>query len=61
MRRLVVSVSQSAPSPPWGDWNRLANNESRRAFTELRRKVNTAIAPLEIDHIDFEIKPTPFR
>ena len=57
MRRLVVSVSQSAASPPWGQWNRLANDESRRAFTELRRKVNTTIAPLEIDHIDFELEP----
>jgi len=61
MRRLVVSVSQSAASPPWGQWDRLANDESRRAFTELRRKVNATISPLEIDHIDFELEPTPVR
>lgn len=54
MRRLVVSVSQSAASPPWGQWGRLANDESRRSFTELRRKVNATIAPLVIDHIDFQ-------
>jgi hypothetical protein len=58
MRRLVVAVSRSAASPPWGQWDKLANDASRRAFTDLRRKVNATIAPLAIDHIDFEIDPT---
>lgn len=56
MRRLLVTVLQGAPSPPWGRWDRLANDQSRREFTELRKRVNLTIAPLEIDHIDFELE-----
>jgi len=52
-RRLVVLRSASAPPPPWGDWNRLADDDSRRKFTKLRQSINAAIAPVEIDHIDF--------
>lgn len=59
LRRLVVAVALSAPPPPWGDWDRLAEDESRRAFTELRRAVNSTVAPLEIDHIEFEVGSVP--
>lgn len=55
-RRLVVVRVPSAPSPRWGDWNKLAVGHSRRRFTEFRRAVNEAIAPFEIDHIDFEVE-----
>ncbi len=53
MRRLVVAVSGTSPRPPWGNWDRLAEDESRRAFTQFRRAINSVVAPLEIDHIDF--------
>ena len=53
-RRLVVLLSPSAPQPPWGDWNRLATDESRRAFTHFRRAINAITSPVEFDHIDFE-------
>lgn len=61
MRRLLVTVLQGAPSPPWGRWDRLANDQSRRQFTELRKRVNLLIAPLEIDHIDFEFEAVAGR
>ena len=53
-RRLVVALSPSAPPPPWGDWKKLPQDESRRSFTKLRQAINAAIAPVEIDHVEFE-------
>jgi hypothetical protein len=58
MRRLLVTVLKGAPPPPWGHWDSLPNDQSRREFTDLRKRVNRAIAPLEIDHIDFEFDRT---
>jgi len=52
-RRLVVSVKANTKAP-WGEWTSLRNDESRRVFREFRKKVNDAIKPLEVDHIDFE-------
>jgi hypothetical protein len=52
-RRLVVQADASA-LPPWGTWTELAHDEEkRRSFTRLRESINTAIAPHEVDHIDF--------
>jgi hypothetical protein len=57
-RRLVVSAEETAVSP-WGDWTRLSSDESkRRTFTRFRRAVNAALAPHEVDHIDFIAKST---
>ena len=53
-RRLKVGFLPNTKSP-WGDWNILRNDSSRLAFTEFRKRVNEAIHPLEIDHIDFEV------
>lgn len=54
-RRLVVQA-ESAAVPPWGDWTSLSPDEQkRRAFTRFRSAVNTAIAPHEVDHIDFVV------
>ena len=53
-RRLLVHVRADC-TPPWGTWTHLAGGETRRTFTLLRRAVNEAIAPLEVDHIDFEV------
>jgi hypothetical protein len=56
MRRLLVSVAGTAPLPPWGDdWNCLASDHRRRAFTVFRQNVNEIIAPMQVDHIDFEM------
>ena len=55
-RRLVILLSPSSPPPPWGDWKRLPDDDSRRAFTKLRKAINAAIAPVEIDHVEFEIE-----
>ncbi|HEX4078635.1 MAG TPA: hypothetical protein VHX61_07160 [Rhizomicrobium sp.] len=52
-RRLVVAASSSF-APPWGSWTGLSREEKkRRSFATLLAAVNRAIAPLEIDHIDF--------
>jgi len=52
-RRLVVRAEAGARAP-WGDWNELSKVEQdRRAFTRLREAVNAAIAPHEVDHVDF--------
>jgi hypothetical protein len=58
-RRLVVAVSGNC-SPPWGTWESLSNEEPRRrAFTAFRKSVNEALAPHEVDHIDFIMEATP--
>ena len=51
-RRLLVEAHFSSPAP-WGTWNTLSSDERRREFTQLRFAVNEAVAPLEVDHIDF--------
>jgi hypothetical protein len=52
-RRLVV-VADGDASPPWGSWSELSVNEvERMEFTRFRSAVNAAIAPHEVDHIDF--------
>lgn len=52
-RRLLVQAEYFA-SPPWGGWAYLSSVETeRRTFTRFRAAVNKAIAPHEIDHIDF--------
>ena len=57
-RRLVVRANANH-QPPWGSWNSLAWG-NRRAFTQFRRTVNYLIAPLEVDHIDFDVSiPKP--
>jgi len=38
----------------WGTWSHLSSIESeRRACTRFRAAINRAIAPHEIDHVDF--------
>jgi hypothetical protein len=57
-RRLVVKANP-VYQPPWGRWDSLSWG-NRRTFTQLRRTVNYLIAPLEVDHIDFDVsKPKP--
>lgn len=57
-RRLVVAVLTDA-KPPWGGWHeRSYTEEERRTFTAFRRAVNEAIAPHEVDHIEF-VKQSP--
>lgn len=52
-RRLLVEADATA-RPPWGSWAHLSAMESeRRAFTRFRAVINRAIAPHEVDHIDF--------
>jgi len=52
-RRLLVQTDGTAV-PPWGGWNYLSpDEEKRRTFTRLRSAVNGAIAPHEVDHIEF--------
>lgn len=58
-RRLVVRAIAST-IPPWGSWEDLAPDEGRRrSFTRLRAAVNAAIAPHEVDHIDFQVEEAP--
>lgn len=52
-RRLLV-FAEAAFAPPWGGWSYLSKQESeRRTFTHFRAAINKAIAPHEVDHIDF--------
>jgi hypothetical protein len=52
-RRLLV-LADAASTPPWGGWSYLSKKESeRRTFTLFRAAINKAIAPHEVDHIDF--------
>ena len=52
-RRLIVRTNESA-LPPWGTWVKLAHEEEkRRTFTHLRKAINGALSPHEVDHIDF--------
>lgn len=53
-KRLLVVSAQFRTEPPWGSWIDLSPVESkRRLFTRFRSAVNKAIAPHEVDHIDF--------
>lgn len=53
-RRLLVAVITNHPRPPWGTWESLSYDPSRRrCFTELRREVNQVVAPHHVDHIAF--------
>jgi len=55
-RRLLVQY-ESGTLPPWGGWECLSKDESkRRSFTQLRAAVNEAIAPHGVDHIGFVVK-----
>ena len=58
-RRLLVRADATA-LPPWGSWSHLSRNVAeRRTFTRFRAEINRAIAPHEVDHIDFAIEPDP--
>jgi len=52
-RRLLVFANATG-TPPWGGWTHLSTREvERRTFTHFRSAINKAIAPHEVDHIDF--------
>ncbi|MGD2272727.1 MAG: hypothetical protein PVI06_20185 [Desulfobacterales bacterium] len=51
-RKLLVKADFQI-NPPWGKWDSLALGEKRRAFTRFRQRVNDAIAPHMVDHIEF--------
>jgi len=52
-RKLIV-LAETDAKPPWGKWIELSDQESaRRTFTKFRAAINNAIAPHEVDHIDF--------
>lgn len=52
-RRLLVQADGTA-IPPWGGWSHRSSEEAeRRTFTHFRNAVNQAIAPHEVDHIEF--------
>lgn len=52
-RRLLVQADCVA-TPPWGGWSSLSAQESeRRTFTRFRAAINEAIAPHEVDHVEF--------
>ena len=56
-RRLLVTVTQEH-QPPWGSWHALSYGPERKTFTEFRHRINQAIAPVYVDHIDFCLRVT---
>jgi len=53
-RTLHLVFGEGAATPPWGAWSSLpVNEETRRKFTRFRAAINAAIAPHEVDHVDF--------
>lgn len=55
-RRLLIVADRNV-NPPWGSWQSLSKIESeRRTFTDFRKRINAAIQPHEVDHIDFVTK-----
>jgi hypothetical protein len=58
-RRLLVQADGTA-RPAWGGWAHLSLLETeRRAFTRFRGAINSAIAPHEVDHVDFTTDAEP--
>lgn len=58
-RRLLV-LAEGSSRPPWGGWSHLSLVEAdRRTFTRFRAAVNDAIAPHEVDHVDFTTDAEP--
>jgi hypothetical protein len=56
-RRLLARADATA-TPPWGGWTVRSQDEGkRRTFTRFRAAVNKAIAPHEVDHIEFTFEP----
>jgi hypothetical protein len=52
--RGLLVLADATINPPWGGWRHLSTQESkRRTFTRFRAAINKAIAPHEVDHIDF--------
>jgi hypothetical protein len=54
-RRLLVIVTKNF-QPSWGSWDSLSCGSEKENFTAFRRRVNDAISPAYVDHIDFEIR-----
>jgi hypothetical protein len=54
-RRLVIWVS-GEDTPPWGSWLTLSSGPERETFTALRKRINDAISPVHVDHIEFEVR-----
>lgn len=53
-RRRLLVWADSKTRPPWGEWSKRSEEEvQHRTFTRFRTAVNDAIAPHEVDHVDF--------
>lgn len=52
--RCLLIHADPTIQPPWGSWFQLSELESeRRTFTAFRSAINKAIAPHEVDHVEF--------
>jgi hypothetical protein len=54
-RRLLVTVFRKH-TPPWGTWSSLPAGPQRETFTALRKRINDAITPVYVDHVDFHVR-----
>ena len=54
-RRLLVTVFREH-TPPWGTWSSLFAGAPRQTFTAFRKRINDAITPVYVDHIDFHVR-----
>ena len=54
-RRLLVAVIKEG-NPPWGHWESFSIDGDKQSFSAFRRRINDAIEPLHVDHVDFSYK-----
>ena len=54
-KRKLLVWADTKTTPPWGSWTKLSIRlPERRKFTIFRNAVNAAIAPMQVDHIEFK-------
>ncbi|MBK6631442.1 MAG: hypothetical protein IPG33_10575 [Betaproteobacteria bacterium] len=59
-RRLLI-LANATSTPPWGSWSLSTQESKRRTFSHFRAAINEAIAPHEVDHIDFTFTDNPVQ
>jgi hypothetical protein len=57
-KRALLVIADQGRTAPWGSWESLSRDESKRAtFRQFRASVNKVVAPHMVDHIIFRSHP----